>query len=296
LQPKLPVLDLLLLLMVVIWGANFSAIKIALRDFPEIPFNALRLLLASVVFLAAISVRGLPALGRAEWRRLALLGVVGHLSYQLCFLAGIARTSVANSALIFGCTPVAVAVLSSAAGHERLTWPRWVGAALSFAGIVAIVGHGATLSAATLTGDALVLLGMLCWSLYSVAAQPLLRRYSPLVVTGLSMAMGTAMYLIVAFGPMLDTDWLAISRTSWLIMVASSLLALAVAYMIWSTGVQRIGSPRTSLYSNLTPVVAMALGAALLGERVSGWQLAGAVLILSGVAIARLRVSPRERL
>ena len=286
---------MLLLLMVVIWAANFSAIKLALRDFPEIPFNALRLLLASAVFLSAMALGRRPLLARADWLRLAVLGLVGHLFYQLCFLAGVARTSVANSALILGCTPVAVAVMSSIAGHERLTPPRWAGAAMSFAGIVAVVGHGAALSRATLAGDALVLVGMLCWSLYSVAAQPLLERHSPLVVTGLSMAIGTTLYLIIAIEPMRRTDWPAISRTSWLLMTASSLLALALAYMIWSTGVQRIGSARTSVYSNLTPVVAMIIGAVLLGERVSGWQLAGAVLILAGLAVARLRPTMAPR-
>ena len=281
--------------MVVIWGANFSAIKLALKDFPEIPFNALRLLLASAVFLTAIAVGRRPVLARAEWLRLVFLGLIGHLSYQLCFLAGVARTSVANSALIFGCTPVAVAIMSSIAGHERLTWPRWVGAALSFAGIVAVVGHGASLSRTTLVGDALMLVGMLCWSLYSVSAQPLLERHSPLVVTGFSMAIGTALYLLIAIGPMLNTNWAGISMTSWLLMTASSLLALAVAYMIWSTGVQRIGSARTSVYSNLTPVVAMAIGAVLLGERVSGWQLIGAALILTGLAVARVRPALARR-
>jgi drug/metabolite transporter (DMT)-like permease len=277
--------------MVIIWGANFSAIKMALSDFPEVPFNALRLLLASAVFLMAIALRGRPALVGAEWRRLAALGVVGHLAYQLCFLAGVARTSVANSSLIVGCTPVAVALMSSAAGYERLTWPRWAGAALSFAGIVAIVGHGATVSRTTLLGDALVLAGTLCWSLYSVAGQPLLERHSPLVVTGVSMAIGTALYLVVAIGPMLHTDWSSVSTTSWLLMMASSFLALVVAYTIWSTSVQRIGSARTSVYSNLTPVVAMAIGAVLLGERVGVWQVIGAGLILSGLAVARLRPS-----
>jgi drug/metabolite transporter (DMT)-like permease len=275
--------------MVVIWGANFSAIKLALNDFPEIPFNALRLLLASAVFLTAIAIGRRPALARADWGQLVLLGLIGHFLYQLCFLAGIARTSVANSALIFGCTPVAVAVMSSIAGHERLTWPRWTGAALSFAGIVAVVGHGAGWSRATIVGDGLMLVGMLCWSLYSVAAQPLLERHSPLAVTGLSMAIGTAFYLVVAAAPMLGTNWSGISTTSWLLMTASSLLALAAAYMIWSTGVQRIGSARTSVYSNLTPVVAMAIGALLLGERVGGWQLLGAALILTGLAVARMR-------
>jgi drug/metabolite transporter (DMT)-like permease len=234
----------------------------------------------------------MPQLGRAEWRRLAVLGVIGHLLYQLCFLAGVARTSVANSSLIFGCTPVAVAVMSSVAGHERLTASRLIGAALSFAGIVAIVGHRAAVSSETIRGDLLVLLGMLCWALYSVAAQPLLERRSPLLVTGFSMAIGTALYLLVAIGPMVSTDWARVSTTSWLLMAASSVFALAVSYMIWYTGVQRIGSARTSAYSNLTPVVAMTIGALVLGERVGWWQVLGALLILSGLVLSRVPTRP----
>jgi drug/metabolite transporter (DMT)-like permease len=284
-------LDALLLLMVAIWGANFSVIKLALRDFPQVPFNAFRLLLASSVFLIALRLRrreGDPVLTRADWGRLFLLGVVGHLLYQLCFLAGVAKTSVANSSLIFGCTPVAVAILSSIAGHDRLGWPRWAGAGLSLAGIYAIVGHRAEMSSATLVGDALVGAGMLCWSVYSVAAQPLLKRHSPVVVTGWSMAIGTACYLVLAVEPMLRTDWASISAFSWGLMTASSLLALAFAYMVWYTAVQRIGSARTAVYSNLTPVVAMIVAALWLGEAVSSNQVFGAALILSGIAVNRL--------
>ena len=284
-------LDALLLLMVAIWGANFSVIKLALRDFPQIPFNAFRLLLASAVFMVALRLRRRdddPPLTTADWSRLLLLGVVGHLLYQLGFLAGVARTSVANSSLIFGCTPVAVAILSSLAGHDRLRWPRWAGAALSLAGIYAIVGHRAEMSTATLAGDALVGGGMLCWSVYSVAAQPLLKRHSPMVVTGWSMAIGTAAYLVIAVGPMLSTDWASISPFSWGLMTASSLLALAFAYMVWYTAVQRVGSARTAVYSNLTPVVAMIVAAVWLGEAVSGAQMFGAVLIVSGIAVNRL--------
>lgn len=291
-------LDLLLLLMVVIWGSNFSVIKYALREFPEITFNALRLVLASAVFIVAIAVvrararAGLrppePPLARREWGQVLFLGLVGTVLYQLCFLAGIARTSVANGALIFGCTPVVVALMASAAGHERLGMMQWTGAALSFSGIYALVGYRAELSSATLVGDGLVFISMLCWSLYSVMAQPLLRRHSPLVITGWAMVAGTVMYLVVAIKPMLDTNWAAISWVSWALMAGSALLALAFAYMIWYTAVQKIGSSRTAIYSNLTPIVAMAVAAVWLGERIVESQILGAALILSGIAVTRL--------
>ena len=285
--------------MVLIWGSNFSAIKYALRDFPENTFNALRLLLASAVFLIAMAVHARrltadaegppPQLTRRDWLTILVLALVGTVLYQLLFLAGVARTSVANSALIFGCTPVAVAMMASVAGHERLSLTRWIGAGLSLAGIYALVGHRATLSTATLVGDALVFASMLCWSLYSVLAQPLLKRHSPLVVAGWSMTFGAAMYLVVAVRPMMATNWGSISMTSWLLMAASSLFALAFSYIVWYTAVQKLGSSRTAVYSNLTPLVAIAVAAVWLGERVGAAQLFGAALILSGIAVSRLQ-------
>jgi drug/metabolite transporter (DMT)-like permease len=325
--------------MILIWGSNFSVIKYALREFPEISFNALRLVLASVVFLAAIAVQArhrtsrlaipvpaapVPApaapvpvpmppgtapdtpatppapahladatshtpLSPSDWSRIVLLGVVGHFLYQLFFLGGVARTSVTNATLIFGCTPVTVAVMASVAGHERLTRARWMGVVLSLAGIYAVVGHGARLSAASFVGDALVFGGMVCWSLYSVVAQPLLKRHSPLVVTGWSMVSGTVLYLLIAIRPFTETDWGAISLVSWLLMAGSSLFALAFAYIVWYTAVQKIGSARTAIYSNLTPIVAMAVAWLWLGEHIGGLQIFGAGLILSGIAVTRLQ-------
>jgi drug/metabolite transporter (DMT)-like permease len=291
-------LDLLLLLMIVIWGSNFSVVKYALRDFPEISFNALRLIIASAVFMAALAIgrarsnAGLrppePPITWPEWRSLIGLGIVGTGFYQLLFLAGVARTSVANSSLIFGCTPVAVAIMSSLAGHDRLTAARWAGAALSFTGIYTLVGLRAEISSATFAGDAMIFGAMLCWSLYSVAAQPLLKRHSPLVVTGWAMTSGTAVYLVFAVIPMLRTDWSAISTTSWILMTASALLALAFSYIVWYTAVQRIGSSRTAIYSNLTPIVAMIVAFLWLGEPITRVQMLGAALILSGIALTRV--------
>jgi drug/metabolite transporter (DMT)-like permease len=290
-------LDLLLLLMILIWGSNFSVIKYALRDFPEISFNAMRLLLASAVFLIVIATTLRRAertpLTRADWYRIVVLGLVGHFLYQLAFLGGVARTSVANSALIFGCTPVMVAILASLAGHERLTWGRWLGGALSLAGIYSLVGRRASLSSATLVGDALVFVGMLCWSLYSVIAQPMLRRHSPLVVTGLSMTVGASFYMILGVPAFLRTYWGGISMISWALMAASSLLALAFAYIVWYTAVQRIGSSRTAAYSNLTPIVAMIIGAVWLREPIEAAQVLGAILILAGVVVTRLTTIPQ---
>ena len=283
-------LDALLLLMVLIWGSNFSLVKVALRDFPELAFNACRLVVASTVFVAAMySTRQAPKqISRQDWIRLILIGIVGTCLYQLCFLGGVKRTSVGNSSLITGSSPVVIALLTALAGHERIPRLRWAGVFLALLGLYFVVGHRAQWTAESRLGDLLMIASMLCWAAYSVAAQPLLKRLSPLVVTGVSFITGSVLYLLVTLPALWSTAWMAISAGSWLAMIVSGVLALGVSYLIWYTAIQRLGTTRTSVYSYLTPVVAMVVAMVWLGEPIEANQLFGAGAILTGLAITRL--------
>ena len=158
--------------MVAIWGTNFSLVKVALRDFPELAFNAFRLVIASTIFLGALwwqqsraaadGTAPRPALTRTDWARLVFLGVVGHFLYQFLFLGGVKRTSVGNGSLILGTTPVVVALLTSLAGHERVPPLKWLGAAISFIGLYIVVGQKVDWSASGHLGDLLVFASTVC--------------------------------------------------------------------------------------------------------------------------------------
>jgi drug/metabolite transporter (DMT)-like permease len=299
--------DALLLLMILIWGSNYTIVKITLRQIPPLGFNSLRLALASLLFLASLAFARAPGDSRApdgrrsggrwfggardicgrDWVFIAAFGVLGHFIYQLCFLGGLARTTVSNSSLILGCSPVAVTFLSAAVGHERVDGRHWAGALLSLAGIYLLAGRGAELSQSTLTGDALCLAAVACWSIYTVASRPLLKRHSPLTVTGFSMAIGTLLYIPFGIADLQRLDWAAVSLTAWLSLAFSAAFALYLAYLIWYTSVQRVGNVRTSVFSNLLPLLSMGIAAVWLGERFTPGELGGAVAILGGVALTR---------
>ena len=83
-------------------------------------------------------------------------------------------------------------------------------------------------------------------------------------------------------------DWLAISPMTWLLTVTSGVLALSVSHIIWYTSVQKLGSARTSVYSNLVPVVAMAIAAIWIGEPLEPARLAGAAVVVSGLLLTRI--------
>jgi drug/metabolite transporter (DMT)-like permease len=280
--------DGLLLLMVLIWGANFTVVKAALGDIPPQAFNALRLIIATGIFLTAILIQGVPPLHLRDVMRMVVLGIIGHFIYQFCFMGGLARTTASNSSLILGCSPVAVSLASALAGHERIPRAQWAGILLSVTGIYLVVGTGAHFNRTSLVGDSLTLFAVACWAVYTVGSRGLLTRYSPLVVTGLTMMFGTAVYVPASIPAFLQLDWRSVSPWAWTALVFSSILALNVGYLIWYTSVQRIGNIRTSVYSNITPLVAMSVAAVFLGERLTTMKIVGAAAILCGVAITRI--------
>jgi drug/metabolite transporter (DMT)-like permease len=279
--------DGLLVLMVLIWGGNYAVIKFAIAALPPQAFNALRMGVASAVFAAALAATGAVRVARADWARLALLGIVGHFVYQLLFMNGIARTTASNSALIIGCSPVAVSIASALAGHERVPRTQWIGVLLSVLGVYLVVGTGAEFAGTSLSGDLFTLGAVCCWAVYTVGSRSMLARYSPLTVTGLTMIAGTALYVPASMPQLAQVEWPRVPAWAWAATALSALLALNVAYLIWYTSVQRIGNVRTSAYSNFIPLIALSIAAVTLSEPIGLAKLVGAGAILAGVAVTR---------
>lgn len=289
--------DIYLLLTAIIWGSNYSVIKFVLQEVPPRAFNGLRLLIASAVFLLVIfrtqRREHLRRLTPRDWAVIVLLGVIGQFLYQILFIAGLERTSVMNASIIIATTPAAVSLASAAVGHERLPLVHWLGTALSFCGVALIVRGGAAAGVSSPLGDLMMLACVLCWTVYTVAGRPLLARFPPLVVTGLSMTIGTLIFLPFARADLARTPWADVRLVAWTCVVFSSLLALNFAYTAWYLGVRQLGSSRTSIYSNVVPVAALLVAMVWLGERLAGMRLAGAGLVAAGVLLTRWRHPPR---
>jgi len=289
--------------MVLVWGANFSVIKRAFEEVPAQPFNAVRLVIASAVFLVAIeyfkrrarrgfvlsSILHTPHdLTTRDRVDLVWLGLVGHLGYQFFFVGGVALTSASNAALIVGATPAMLAVASALLGRERISLLHWLGAAVSAVGIYLVVGLGASFGGDTIRGDLMVLASMMCWVTFTLGAVPLIKRHSPLYITGMTMVLGGLPYVVLATPQILRVDWWHVSAWTLWALFLSATLALNLGYIIWYIGVQRLGPARTSIYSNGVPVVAMIVAWAWLGEPLTWNKLAGAAAVLSGVLLTRL--------
>jgi drug/metabolite transporter (DMT)-like permease len=286
------VYDGLLLGMIVVWAANPSFIKWALRDMDPLVFNAFRFAVATLPLVVWVLVRG----ERLSWHKgdgpkLLALGLVGHGVYQALFILGINLTLAGNVALILSINPAFVAVFSFLLGYERARGYVWVGVSLTMLGVALVTfGTGGKLDLGSrLLGDLLILVVTMLWGLYTVVSQSFLKRYSSVKLNALTMPVGSLFLLVVAAPNIAKKAGTlpGVPAGTWAILVASGLLAVSASYVIWYKGVQKLGATRTAIYSNLVPVLAAFISFFVLKEPL-GWQFwTGMALVIGGVTLAR---------
>lgn len=283
-------IEVWMMLLILVWGVNFSVVKAALQQFTPLAFNALRFVLAAGALWLAAWQHGLDMRLRGnEAGGYFVLGLAGITVYQILFIEGIARTTAGNSALILNFSPLLIAGGSHVLGRERMRGLTFAAAVLAFMGLYLIItGKPQAAGArAGLAGDLLTLAAASVWAAYTILAQSYIEKQSALKVTAYSTAFGTALLLLWCAPALAQQDWARIDAAGWSGLLFSGLFSIALAQFLWNYCVGKLGSTRTSIHSNLVPVVALLTGVIFLGERVSMPQALGAAATLAGVALAR---------
>jgi drug/metabolite transporter (DMT)-like permease len=279
-----------LLLAVLFLGTNPVAVKVAVAEFPPIPFVAMRFTLAGLLLLAFVACLeprdGRP--GRRDLLSLAGVGLVGVGANNVAFTLGVSMTTASETALIYAAVPIWGILLGLALGLERPTPWGILGVCLAFLG-VAVVVYGGLTGSTSLLGNLLVVVATVCWGSYAVLSLPLLRRYSPLVVASYTMLFGGLGALPLALPGFLDAGWAETSGAVWVALAYSTLLVAAFGFWAWQRGVSQVGANRVLIYQYLITLVGVAAGVLLLGESLTGNKVLGGVVILLGVYLARRR-------
>jgi drug/metabolite transporter (DMT)-like permease len=282
-------IDVLLFLMALIWAVNYSVLKYGTRVVAPLAYNGVRIPFASVLQLLLARAMRFGPIARRDATKLVLLGMLGNGLYQLLFILGMSRTRVATTVLILASGPALVAILGRLRGSEHLSRRAWSGVGLQLGGVVCVVlgTAGSTSGTDSLVGGLLVLGGAVSWAYYSILVKPYSERIPGIQIGAYTMLGGALVSGTVAIPALLATPWSQVPSGVYLALIYSSAGALVIAYLFWYRGVRTIGPTRTSMYSNVQPVMAMAVAWAFLGELPSAWQLTGAIFIMSGLVLAR---------
>jgi O-acetylserine/cysteine efflux transporter len=278
----LPLRHLLLALLVVaIWGTNFVAIKVAMRELPPLLLCAVRFILVAVPVVFFIP---RPAVA---WRHLALYGLTMFgLHFGFLFLGMALGMSAGLASLTLQFQVFVTLALTATVLKERILPVQLAGALVGFAGFAIVVQH--TGGDVTVAGLFCVLLGACSWGF----ANFLSKRLGPVNPLGLvvwgSLVVPVPMLLasLVFEGPARIGHSLTHLSAPVLFSVAFIVYGSThVAYSLWSWLLARHPAATIVPFTLLVPIVGMISSAVLLGESLPAWKLQAGALVLAGVAL-----------
>jgi len=275
-----------------IWGFNFAVMKALYSYFHPIAFNAVRFVTSSTAMFLVLKIRGESLrIARQDIRSVLWLGFIANALYQFFFALGLARTTAGNGALLMALSPVFAFLIGVAMKREHFSPGVLTGIILSLAGVAAIVAFAAKgLSfGGTWKGDLMMIGAAACWGWQSAEQTRLLGKYGPIRLTVATMIAGTAIMLPFSVPWIIAQRWSEIAPIAWLGVAYSAVLSLAYSYFVWAYALSTIGVGHTSVFNNVTPIIAFFAGWFLLGEHPSISQFVGVALVLIGVFIVRSR-------
>lgn len=269
------------------WASNIVAGKVALTGFDPLALAQLRMAGAAILYLLLYVVwRGRPRLqlGKPEWLMLALMALTGITLNQICYIDGLARTSVTHTGLIQAIGPVMVLLLSASMGMESLSHGKIIGMAISFVGVaLLLLERPAQGSGANWLGDLIVLAAGGFFAYYTILVKKSATRYDPLTSNALVFGLGAIFLIPVCLHSVVQIRWSQMPLHAWLGLAYMVLFGSFVAYLIYAFALEKLSASTVAAFAYLQPLMAALMGMWLVGEKISLSVVLGGALILFGV-------------
>lgn len=289
------------LALVLLWGASFSIQKTAYLAMTPSGFLFARYVILSVFAAALLWWRRgslWPQLTRAQWRVFLRATFIGQIVHILLITYGIHHSTAFSSSLIFACGPVFTLLLVRWIGKGRLQPAQIFGVAMACAGVLLFMAeklHGADRLASG--GDAMMLAGVMMFSLYTVISTPLVERFGGVEVMCYTTPMSSPLVLAITAWAAWSAPWSRIPAAGWGAFFWTVLISAFGGWIMWARVNAVRGVARSAPLLYLVPLVAGVVAWWAQGEAFGPQKLAGAALALTGAAIAQwksLSSAPRD--
>jgi len=297
----------LLLLPPLLWAGNAIVGRLVAGNVPPLAFNALRWCVA-LLLLLPLGWRVLASASAREqilarWRTLSVLGLLGVGAYNALQYMALTTSSAMNVTLIASSMPVWMLAIGAIFYRERPTAQSLLGAVLSLAGVAVVIGRGdlAVLSQVRfVVGDLLMIVAIIGWATYSwllARPHPSMRGDARPNWNWAEFLLIQMMFGLVFAGAAAGAEVLVVGEPiKWSGWVLLALLYVAVgpaiiAYRSWGLGVAQAGPEIAAFFSNLTPLFAAVLSAAVLGEAPQPYHGVAFALIVGGIVVSARRKS-----
>ncbi len=272
--------------MSVIWGLPYLLIKIAVTAIP-VPVLVLARVGVGALLLLPIALRGRQfAALRPVWPWLLLFASVEIIIPWFVLSEAERSISSSLSGLLVASVPIIVALLSLLSGRgERLSPIRWLGLLIGLAGVALLAGPSLFGSAGGGVARAVleVLFVALCYAIGPLIANHKLNDVPPVPMTVAALGLASVVY-----APFAALDWPAAVPSARVLLAVAGLAVIctAAAFGIFFRLIAEAGPARATVITYINPAIAVSLGVAVLGERVTPAMIAAFAAILAGSVLA----------
>jgi drug/metabolite transporter (DMT)-like permease len=278
----------------------------AAQGWPSPAALALARAVGSSVLLAALmgTLVPAPSFSRADWWKVLGLGVLLVPLNQYFFLLGLRDTVPGHPAVIYAMTPVGVLLLQSGLDRRLPRALTVLGVTAALAGVVVVLRpwvRGPEF-AEIRRGDTWILVGLLVWVVYTVAARPLVRAHDARTVTAWSMVLGTLVFVPFAGVPLVSTDFSAVPLRAWVGLAWLAAVTSTVMMLLWNRMLRQLEPVEVAVCANAqsvaTALLVWVLAVTGLEAPAEEQDLGplywlGTALVVVGVMLVQRRAQPR---
>ncbi len=282
---------LVALVLVVIWGGNFTLQKYLFGLITPGGFLWARYLIMPVCALVLMRWRfgvWLPPLPRKDWLQMAWLGFIGHSLHVGLVTHGIHWSTAFSSSVILACGPIFTLLILRIQGLERLSLPQMAGVSLAFCGVLMFLSDkllGGNWRAGG--GDLVLLVAASLFSYYTVAVKPVMQQHGPVLTMGYATLLGGLPVMLWSAPAGLQASWALLDFWAWVGLLWSVMVSAFAGWLAWGWINNVRGVARTAPLMYLMPPVAGVFAWAFSREHYTWIKVAGAGVTLLGVALAQ---------
>jgi drug/metabolite transporter (DMT)-like permease len=280
----------------------FASLAVAGRFvLPHFPAGALvcfRVLGATVVlFLLNLAVGGRWIRDPRDLLRLAVLGMLGIAANQTLFLYGLRHTTAINATILVTTVPVFTVLGSVLIGREPASALKFAGIVLAGLGAVYLIGPDRiSLAPNVALGNALIVLGMVCYAAYFLYSRSVVGRFGPVAVSFYVMLFACVGVLPFGLSALHEMHPSEISGPVWLWVGYIVVFPTIMTYLLNIWALQRVSSNIVAVYIYLQPLFAAAVAPLVLtGEHITARAAAAGLAIFAGLGLVILAETRQHR-
>jgi len=226
--------------------------------------------------------------------RFILCALTGVAVNQMLFIKGLTMTSTIHASLLMLCTPLLITLFAFWILKEKVTVVKAAGLALGIGGAALLIlsKEKAGPSASSLTGDTLIILNAISYTLYFILVKPLMKAYPPLYVVRWVFTFGFIMILPFGWMQFSAIQW---PRFEWSHIASLSFIVICgtfLAYFFNVYGIRHLGAGITGSYIYTQPVFAAIVATLVLQEQFTFQKIMAGVMIFAGVFLVSRKAPP----